>query len=329
MRKTAPALLAALLLTACGSAPAPQTGSNSPGTKTPTPVRLTIASLPGLPAARSGLGAAMVDGTIWVVGGLTAADTSSSTIWAYSPSQGVTGTWNLPFRTHDLSAVADGGRVYVVGGGAFTSLDTFGSFAVPPQGSNGATAPFANAGTTPQPYSDAWAGMWNGTMTIVGGYNDQTASNRVWQYASGTWGVLATLPLGIRYAGVAASPKGLYVVGGFDGNNSGSGSDTSGVYLVTPAGRVTRVATLPQPLERAGAAVLGNTLYVFGGYDGTSYLSAILALDTSTGTWTTVAHLPEPWAYGAMVQSGSDVYLVGGQNASGPLTTVWAITRRG
>jgi len=326
LRKTAPALLAILLLTACGSTPPSQTGARPPGNGTPAPARLAVRSLPTLPAGRSGLGAAMVDGTIWVVGGLTAADTSSSTIWAYSPSRGVTGTWNLPFRTHDLSAVAAGGRVYVIGGGAFTSLDTFGSFAVPPRTSGGTTVTFTKAGTTPQPYSDAWAGMWNGAMTIVGGFNDQSASNRVWQYLSGNWKVQSTLPVGVRYAGVAVSGD-LYVVGGFDGNNSGLGSQTSGVYAVTSGSGVRRLATLPQPLERAAAAVIGNTLYVFGGYNGSSYSSAILALDTATNSWSTAGHLPEPWAYGAVVQSGSTVYLVGGQNANGPLTTVWEITQ--
>ena len=70
---------------------------------------------------------------------------------------------------------------------------------------------------------------------------------------------------------------------------------------------------------------MGRTVYLVGGYDGTTYEPSVLA--TTDGThFTTVANLPVPVRYPAVVALGGHVFSFGGQTGSGAGSAVTATT---
>ena len=63
------------------------------------------------------------------------------------------------------------------------------------------------------------------------------------------------------------------VAGGFDGSNFLS----SVLTLLPGAEDWTDLPSLPRPLDRARASIVGGRLRVTGGYDGSSYRSEVMA----------------------------------------------------
>ena len=92
------------------------------------------------------------------------------------------------------------------------------------------------------------------------------------------------IPVGPRYAGVAAFGGAIYVAGGVTPTGS-----SAAVYRVdVRAGRVTRIGTLPRANAHAPLVAAGRELWLVGG-DGSR---DILRIDPVTGTVTVAARLP-------------------------------------
>ena len=138
------------------------------------------------------------------------------------------------------------------------------------------------------------------------------------------------LPAG-RTDGVAAviGPVYLYA-GGSDGTAA-----TADVYFSRAVGSgnldVWKAApSLPEARSAAAGVVVGNTLYVIGGYgpDGkptTTVYSLTLANDGTFGEWTTVtgAALPEARAGLSAAAVSDGIVIMGGTDGTAPSTGVW------
>ena len=62
----------------------------------------------------------------------------------------------------------------------------------------------------------------------------------------------------------------------------------------------------------AGMAVVGDTIYVCGGYDGTHHLASVESYDVRVGQWSSVANMSIPRCYvGACVLKGQ-LFVVAG-----------------
>lgn len=314
MKSRALLLGLAVLLTGCGTAAPPKAQATSAA-----PPAISVRPAASLPAPLSGLAAARVGSTIWIVGGLDTSDVSTTTLLAYEPKRGAVRSDRLPFPTHDASVVAQGGQLLLVGGGRFTSLDTFARITLP-------AGSFTSLGTTPTPLSDLWSGTLGGVPTIVGGFTGQKASRHIWQYRGGSWQSLALMPYGVRYPAVAEAQGALDIAGGLTTGAPGGNGPNAGILSVTPNGTVTSLGALPVALYRAGAAWEGGALYIFGGQTTSGYLNTIYRFNPKTEKTTLVGHLPKAWSYGAVVKEGSQVYLIGGQNAEGTLASVWRVS---
>lgn len=74
----------------------------------------------------------------------------------------------------------------------------------------------------------------------------------------------------------------------------------------------------PTPVMNAGAAVIGNMLYVPGGTTADSLATdRFEALDVQSGEWRVLPSLPRPLAGHAVVASGNRLYVIGGRTLSG------------
>ena len=71
----------------------------------------------------------------------------------------------------------------------------------------------------------------------------------------------------------------VYLLGG------GQVTSSDAVVRVSATGRAVHTGSLGEPLSDLGAAVIGNTAYLVGGYTGTQYATGVLAFRGGTPHW--------------------------------------------
>jgi hypothetical protein len=267
----------------------------------PKPEAATVASVHvrrvgSLPQAVSRLSAvALPDSRLVALGGLVGGSSSDQVLMG-TPSH-LRRITSLPVPTHDAAAGVVHGIVYLFGGGqsvstdAVVRVDPYRSTAVP-------------AGSLGEPLSDLGAATVGGTTYLVGGYTGSRYATAVLRFRPGLKPTVATrLPSGLRYAGVTALGPKLYVAGGLT-----LAGASRAVYAVDPSTRsVTKVATLPRPLDHVALAPLGSRLLLVGGGS-----RQVLAVDPRSGTVAPVANLPQPLSDPAAVADRGHVLVLGG-----------------
>lgn len=145
------------------------------------------------------------------------------------------------------------------------------------------------------------------------------------------WSPTTPLPQPRSLPGEALLGNRVYVIGGNDGF-----FQTSDVWYATINGNGTltswtTVASLPHNLQGHQVVVVGNRIYVMGGYDGFSKQDAVyyttINSNGSLSGWTTTTPLPEARTQGAAVAFGSRIYYIGGQGqgpSAPPSSTVFS-----
>ncbi len=105
------------------------------------------------------------------------------------------------------------------------------------------------------PISEPWPST--GKAYLVGGFTGSQFATAILRYAPpGTTTVVARLPQGTRYAGVAAIGRTIYVAGGL--TTSGA---SRAIYALPLGGKLRDIGRLPKPEDHAAlAAVNGNAL---------------------------------------------------------------------
>jgi Kelch motif len=330
-RSAAWVLLVGLAATGCGGsiqAQAPGSGTSAQRTaagsssvRASTTVTLRYRPLFTLPAPlQDPAYAGFADGRFALLGGLDAADSSSSGVIVADTSR-VTASASLPGAQHDAQATAFGRAVYVFGGGDFTQYDHI--LRVDP-----ATGRVTTAGSLPQAQSDVAVTQVGGVAYVVGGFNGTSALDTIvaW-HPGGTARVVAHLPVSIRYAAVAAVRGTVLVIGG---STPSGASDV--IYRFDPAtGGVARIGRLPHPTTHAGAATLGSTVYVVGGRGDLldSQTDAIWSIDPNTGRVARAGRLPGARSDAAVLTLGGSIVVAGGRSNAGTLATVGELTPAG
>ncbi len=122
---------------------------------------------------------------------------------------------------------------------------------------------------------------------------------------------------------VAVAHGGAVILAG--GLDSG-GASTSGVFRMSAAtGALASLGSVPQPFHDAAGAILGNSLFVFGG--GTAQASStVQRFDLGTRRGSVVANLPHALSDIAAASTSSGVYLVGGYDARAPRREIYRTT---
>src|SRR6478609_2643276 len=230
--------LVALVLAACTSNMSPQSDSPSasgapstsaipsgPAPQTATSVKFIRAphQLPA-PVQRE---VAVTDGKqILIAGGLDSTGASTSGVFTFSPTTGhIAQVGTMPQVFHDAAGELLGGRLVVFGGGSTASIDTVQSF-------DPATKKASVIGHLPLPLSDLTGAVIGKTAYLVGGWDGKAPQPTVWSTTTGTsFKKVASLPIGVRYAAVAAVNNELVVAGGLLSN----GSETDRIWLVDPS----------------------------------------------------------------------------------------------
>jgi hypothetical protein len=246
--------------------------------------------------ARSGFGACMLAGELYVTGGFSTDPRGSvSSVEKYTPSSD---TWSavapLPSARYSHAAVAVGSDIYVLGGicdgTTIASVLKFDST----QGTWSAVNPM------PEPRRLHAACAIGSDIYVFGGFcNGFQTSVFKYDTVTNTWITLAPMPLLCADHSVSVldgDGDQVYIVGtGYDGKGILRFDTASGVW-----------STLRDTLNEKYASatfVLGGCLYVAGG-DGTSS-TVVERYDVATDTWTAVADMLEGRAAFCAVTIGS------------------------
>jgi N-acetylneuraminic acid mutarotase len=151
-------------------------------------------------------------------------------------------------------------------------------------------------------------------LTVVGGLDAtkfSTAAVVTVNPADGKMQSSGALHQAVHDAAGARLGSRIVVFGGGGPSENG----TADVQAVLATGATTVVGRLPQRRSDHVAAIVGSTIYVLGGFDGTNIVPDVLS--TTDGTsFTKVGALPVPVRYPAVAVVGKYVYLFGGVSNS-------------
>jgi outer membrane protein assembly factor BamB len=262
---------------------------------------LSVTRIGSLPRAASRVAAvALGDGRVLVLGGLVNGTSSGQVLLGKPERLALVG--NLPVPTHDDAAVHVRGGVYLYGGGQAVSSPAV--VHVDPR-----TGAARSAGRLDEPLSDLGAATIGRDAYLVGGYTGSRYATAVLRVRGARSTVVARLPAGLRYAGVAAPGGKLYVAGGVT-----TGGESAAIQVVDPAsGTVTQLGRLPHALAHAPLVAAAGALYLVGGTTAAgAATSEILRIDPETGVVRRAGRLPQPLADAAAVTVDNRVVILGG-----------------
>ena len=256
-----------------------------------------------LPTPRYSLGAAVVDGKVYAVGGLDSGPLA--TVEMYDPA---TDTWTpraaMPTPRFDLGVAALDGKVYAVGGNG-------------PNGQRLRTVevydPTTDTWTTraplPLPRAALALAALDGKLYAVGGARaGYQAGVEVYDPATDTWTSRAPLPAGREYLAVVAQGGNLVAVGGYNGAPSGEADAYDPL-----ADRWTPLAPLTTPRFTHGLGVLDGHLYAVGGW-GAQALTSVEEYDPTANTWRARTPMTTARANVAVASLGDRLLVIGGWN---------------
>ena len=204
------------------------------------------------------------------------------------------------------------------------------------------------------PVADAPIGKYEHAGMAVGGklyslggfYNTSiqaTTKSEVYDPVANRWTAIRDMPEPVTHAGQATDGRYIFLVGGFIGNHPGPMTDhvwrydtVYNVYAPLP--------NLPAKVGSGAAAIVGRTLYFFGGtnregntYKNDSNKTWALDLNNTAAGWKAKANLPVARNHLGGIALNGLIYAVGGQklgsemtgnvntvNVYNPATNVWS-----
>jgi len=151
---------------------------------------------------------------------------------------------------------------------------------------------------------------------VLGGGNSVSTipDHSVFDPATGKWTAAALLPRAEGSPAAVVFGGKIWAIGGRSGF-----SDYGDVYVYDPATDAWTAGPSLSPRGTAGAAVIGDAIYVFGGESqpASKVLADVFRLRADETKWTRVAALPTPRNYARAVVFRGGIYVVGGSTSFG------------
>jgi hypothetical protein len=211
--------------------------------------------------------------------------------------------WRLPYEIAREAVVTVGPGKVVVAGGMFPG-DTSSARAFELTPATDVVKMLPNLAVD---VHDVAAGFYDGDPTTYGGGNSSEQSV-VQQLRGGRWRVVAQLPTTRSDLSVDVVDGTTYVLGGYDGTGVATQVLAQrGSAPLRPAG------SLLVGVRYAATAVIGTSIYLFGGEVNGAELDVVQRYDTVTGRTSVVARLPVPLGHASAAVLGGRVLLMGGR----------------
>lgn len=214
--------------------------------------------------------------------------------------------WRLPEPVARETLVAlPGGRVLLAGGMLPDETSTADAWWL-----DLATGRARRAPDLAVPVHDAAAGRYAGRPAVFGGGNT-SEQGAVQQLHAGRWRLVDRLPTTRSDLSVAQVGRTTYVLGGYDGVRTPLRALAQG-----GSGRLRPAGRLKMGVRYAATAVLGGSVYLFGGEVDGRELGVVQRFDARSGRTSVVARLPRPIGHAMAVAVGGRLLLMGGTTGS-------------
>jgi N-acetylneuraminic acid mutarotase len=274
----------------------------------------------GMPTARSYLSASVVDGKIYVIGGLSNQTISIPTVEVYDP---VSNTWerkaDMPTARLGLSTSVVDGRIYAIGG--LPGAGVVGAACSKVEEYDPVTDTWVEKADMPTARLTLATEVVDGRIYAIGGHLAEPAPesgaaglSTVEEYdpVNDTWTRKADMPT--RRTGLSASVVDgkIYAIGGV------TGSPWAGLHTVEVYDPATdtwmRKADMPTGRYNFSISVVNGKIYAIGGSGTNPWpgLTAVEMYDPATNTWVRKADMPTGKLASATGTVNGKIYVIGG-----------------
>jgi N-acetylneuraminic acid mutarotase len=264
------------------------------------------------------INATVLNGRIWVAGGLTPSHEATASTQFHDPA---IDSWEqgppLPEPVHHAMLVTYRNQLAVIGG--FHSRDNDLLAVTSPRMLLLDNGKWEDGPPLRHPRAGGGAAVVGDEIVVVGGRtgNPEQLVTQTEVYDGTRWRDAADIPVPGDHLAVTADSGYLYAVGG---RKYTAGSNTDVLQRYDPkANRWTILTPTPQPVSGAGGAIVDGRLIAVGGEGVTSVSATVQAYDltASTATWTTLPSLT-PGRHGLGVTAiGNTLYAIGGATKAG------------
>jgi N-acetylneuraminic acid mutarotase len=254
-------------------------------------------------------GADIIDGKVYVVGGIDSTFTTLAKGFVYDPSDNSwTAIADMPVAREKPAVAAVNGKLYVSGG-----WDTSGNPVARTDVYDPATNSWSTVASNPHPAAAPGVAVANGKIYLVGGCADSfctvTTTTVVYDPTSDSWATVAAYPHGDSWEGCGGISGKVYCSGGTDG----AATFKNGFVYDPGADSWSAIADMPIDLWASAAGAANGLLLASGGV--TNGFSTItnqgLSYDPSSDSWTALPNAQFP-RYRAGASCG--FYKVGGSS---------------
>ncbi len=201
-----------------------------------------------------------------------------------------------------------------------------------------ADSPWSLGPELPSPRLEAGVTSLGQRLIMVGGF-DQSAAQGLritpevlsLDLLTQTWSRLPDAPVAWTHANVAGASSTLYLLGGLETDSFLARGESFALDLDLPDPQWRAIASMPEGMERGGAAVVVNPphIYLLGGASTSDALATNLDYDFSTDTWSMLPDLPSPRSHAAAMREADGTLIVAGGlaslDSSRPLGDAWAL----
>ncbi|MFZ0159515.1 MAG: kelch repeat-containing protein [Kineosporiaceae bacterium] len=278
--------------------------------------------LPSLPLAVQQIATAVVNGRIWVVGGLTGQDQASAKTFYFDPALE---TWfdgpPLPTPVSHAMAVAYHNTLVVFGGWIPIGAKIRGTTSAQVLRLQGdAWEPLASLN---RPRAAGAAAVVGDRIVVVGGIDrDPVTTTEV--FDGSTWRDGAAIPVPGDHLAAVSDGKALYAVGGR--KNLDPTQSTAALQRYDPAANTwKRLADMLTPRGGLAAAYADGRIYAVGGETVSSARNVVESYDVAADSWTPATTLPVGLHGLGVAVVGGTLYAIGGATEAGHSNSTAAV----
>jgi serine/threonine-protein kinase PknK len=277
-------------------------------------------SLPDAPTARLQMAWTVLNGKIWIIGGLHAG-TALQTVETYDPQ---TGAWqpepSLPIPLQHATAATYRGEVVVIGGASDNIAQASNKVFALRGGS------WVEQSSLGHARAAAAAAVVGDKLVVFGGQNAKQLVPQTEVFDGKSWKQAADLPTPREH--LAAVSDGVYVYA-IGGRFLSADKNSAAFERFDPeSGTWAKLVDMPTPRGSFGATFIDGRIVAVGGEEPTQVLGAAEMYDIAAGKWTKLAPLPTPRHAEVVAAVGSTVYCIGGANRpthQGAVATIEAL----
>jgi N-acetylneuraminic acid mutarotase len=278
-------------------------------------------ALPDAPTARLMMASTVLDGKIWIAGGMLGHAETLDTVESFDPK---TGEWQsqppLPIPLHHATAATYRGEVVVIGGTSESLADASNKVFAFRDGKWEELPDLQHARAA------SAAAVVDDKLVVVGGQNDKQLVAPTEVFDGESWTQAADLPTPREHLAAVSDGAYVYTVGG----RALTADENSAAFerFDPESGNWEKLTDMPTPRGSYGAAFVDGRIVAVGGEEPTRVVPTVEMYDIANAKWTTVAPINTP-VHGQVVAAvDSTLYCIGGADRpthEGPIATVEAL----